>query len=241
LGASAELRITEVWPGGLDGDENTSDWIEVTNFGTSAINNLSDYHFRNSPVPEGVPAGLPLQGGQFTGVTSLDPGESAVFLVAWEAVLGFNPSPTLSESIDAFEAMWGVTAGVDLKLGYMLDADGEGGPGLSREGDSVLIYDGSFTGAALVDEVSFPTSDRASYIYDPATQSFGDLAEVGVLGAREGLLAGSDLTTLPPIGSPGVVPEPGSAVLFCLPVAGLLFRRSRRHCQQTQKQPDLAF
>lgn len=225
--AAGQLRITEVWPGGLDGEENTSDWIELTNLGDTAISNLTDYHYRDAPVPNTVPDGLPLAGGQLTGVSTLLPGESAVFLIAWQAELGNNPSPTLADAIAAFEAMWGVTAGVDLKLGYMLDAGGDGGPGLSRNGDSVLIYDGPVTGSALVDTASFPVSNRASYIYNPTTGAFGQLAQAGVLGAREGLLAGSDQTTEPPVGSPGAVPEPGTAALALIGMAGLL---SRRRC-----------
>lgn len=227
--ASADLHITEVWPGGLDGEENTSDWIELTNLGTTAITNLTDYHYRDSAVPGGVPNGLPLAGGQLTGVSTLLPGESAVFLIAWENDLGNNTNPTLADSIAAFEAMWGVTAGVDLKLGYMLDADNEGGPGLSRNGDSVFIYGGSVTGSNLVDSVSFGVSDRASFIYNPNTDSFGQSAQAGVLGARFGLLPGSDQTTLPPIGSPGIVPEPGTAAIATFGLLGVLTQRRRRN------------
>jgi hypothetical protein len=224
--ATPDLRITEVWPGGLEGEENTSDWIELANLGTTAITNLSDYHFDDSLPNALANNGAPLSGGALTGVSTLLPGESAVFLVKWEAELGNNPNPTLADAIAAFEAMWGVTAGLDLKLGHILDANGGDGPGLSQDGDSVVIFDGSTVGSNLIDQVSFPSSDRASYIYNPITDSFGELAQVGVFGAREGLLPGSDQTTEPPIGSPGVVPEPGTALLTLFGMAVLIRRRS---------------
>jgi len=223
--AHADLSITEIWPGGLDGDENTSDWIEVTNLGDTGITSLDAFHYRDTPVPDGVPDGLPLNGGQLTGVSSLAPGESAVFLVSWEDPLAGNANPTLSEALDAFRAMWGFGDG-EINLGWMLDDDGLGGPGLSRDGDSVLIYNGSQTGANVITTESFPFSDRASWSRNPETGAFGELSVAGQFGAREGLLPGSDSIDLPPIGSPGVyVPSPGAAALLCLAGVTALRRR----------------
>jgi len=230
---AASLRITEIWPGGLPGDELTSDWIEITNFGLSPITNLADFHYRDAPVPEDVPDGLPLRGGQLTGVNTLQPNESAVFLIAWQNPLGTLGSPiinpTLQEAINAFRAMWDPQGG-RITLGYMLDEDGTGGPGLSDGGDEVILYDGSLTGSAVVDQQSYPVSNRASYIFNPSTNSFGQLAEDGILSAREGLLPASDQITAgkPPIGSPGVVvPEPGGITLITL--TGVILASRRLH------------
>lgn len=229
--ANADLVISEVWPGGLPGDEATSDWIELTNLGDSTINNLDDFHFRDAPVPEGIPDGLPLAGGQLTGVSTLAPGESAVFLTAWNDPLatpdGLVTDPTLAESIEAFERMWG-TDDPSFPLGHMLDADGKPGPGLSRSGDQVIIYDGPVTGSTVVDQQSFGESSRASFILNPETGEFGELAEPGRFGAVLGDRPASDGLTDPPIGSPGVIPEPGAGVLLTVLSAGLLLRNRAR-------------
>jgi len=230
--APASLTITEIWPGGLDGDEGTSDWIEVSNLGTSPIGDLADFHFRDSPVPETVDDGLPLSGGRLTGVGALAPGESAVFLVAWTNPIateaGLILEPTLAQAQDAFRSMWDLQPG-QIKLGHMLDDDGTGGPGLSRDGDRVILYDGQVTGSPVVDDQSFPVSDPASYIYDPLTGQFGALAQAGVLGAYEGTRpAGNGAGLPPPIGSPGMVPEPTSASALTLLACGLLRRGCAR-------------
>lgn len=228
----SDLRITEVWPGGLPGDENTHDWIELTNLGDTTIAGIDGLHYRDSPVPASVPDGLFLNGAGLTGVSELLPGESAVFLISWVDPLGPITNPTLADAIDAFRAMWGLDLG-DIKLGYMLDGDSPetGGPGLSSGGDTVIIYDGDVTGSAVVDSVSFPASDRASYIFNPWTELFGDFAQSGSLGAREGLLPASDEIAgdLPPIASPGVVPEPAGLALLATALSFFGLRRQGVH------------
>jgi len=107
--------------------------------------------------------------------------------------------------------------------------DGTGGPGLSRDGDRVILYDGQVTGSPVVDDQSFPVADPASYIYDPLTGQFGALAQAGVLGAYEGTRpAGNGPGLPPPIGSPGMVPEPTSASALTLLACGLLQRGGAR-------------
>jgi hypothetical protein len=61
--ASGRVIISEIWPGGLPGEEASSDWFELTNLGTEAVAGLGSWHVRDVPVPEGVPDGLWLQGG----------------------------------------------------------------------------------------------------------------------------------------------------------------------------------
>lgn len=228
--ARADLRITEIWPGGLAGDESTSDWIEVTNFGTTAINDLEEYHYRDTPVPDWVADGLDLNGGRLSGVSMLNPGESAVFMISWENPLytpeGLIPEATLEQAREAFLDMWGFQEG-DIKLGFMLDNNGTGGPGLSRDGDQVILYHGHVTGSPVVDTQSFPVSDPNSYILNPDDMTFGDLAQVGHHGAWEGFLPASDgLAPQKPVASPGVVPEP--ATLGMLAWGGLTLLRCRR-------------
>ncbi|MEQ9455627.1 MAG: lamin tail domain-containing protein [Phycisphaeraceae bacterium] len=222
--APARVIISEIWPGGLPGEEASSDWIEVTNLGTQTITNLDQWHIRDVPVPPSVPDGLWLAGGQLTGVPTLAPGESTVFLMSWDDVILDNLNPTLEQAIAAFHTLWG-TANSDLKLGYALDINGGGGPGLSRDGDTVILYDASLTGANIVDTQSFPVANRASYIYNPAADTFGDLAVPGRFGAYNSLTAGSTDSDLPAIASPGAIPEPATAGLLAL----LLALTARRH------------
>lgn len=225
-GVRGEVVISEIWPGGLPGEEASSDWIELTNLGSEAVTGLDQWHVRDTPVPASVPDGLWLAGGQLQGVSVLEPGESAVFLLSWEDVILENTSPTLEEAIAAFHALWGTDAS-SIKLGFAMDADGEGGPGLSRSGDTVIVYDGSYTGANVVDTQSFPVSDFASYIYNPMTGEFGELAEAGRFGAYESLLPGNTESDQPAVASPGVVPEP-SGLALCGVLAGLACVRGRR-------------
>lgn len=132
---------------------------------------------------------------------------------------------TLDQTRQAFLEIWGLQPG-EIKLGYMRDGDGGGGPGLSRDGDTVILYDGHVTGSDVVDMQSFPVSDRRSYILNPDDLSFGELAEDGRFGAREGLRQASDLVSQPPVASPGIVPEPASvALLACAALAGIRHRR----------------
>lgn len=246
--ARPQLAITELWPGGLPGEEATSDWLEVTNVGDSVFDAWSTIRAREGVIAETLPEGLAVSGGVFVGVGALAPGESAVFLTAYDAEFFdawspsaprvFNPAG-FDEAGEAFVATWGPGVG-GLRLGAIDDSStGEPWQGFSGGGETVSIYaadDGTTfeTGViTLLDAVTYPASDPASWAFAPeptaeSTPRTGSLSEVGVGGAfvgvnpANGFLNPALTVGQPPIGSPGVVPEPAAALLLA---SSLLFRR----------------
>ncbi|MEM9752581.1 MAG: hypothetical protein AAF916_04270 [Planctomycetota bacterium] len=248
--ALPRLAITEVWPGGLDGEEATADWIEITNFGDTPFDAWSTIRMREGRLREALPDGITVSGGVFNGVGSLAPGASAVFLTAYDADTFdawspaapriFNPA-NFDEAAAAFDATWGPSV-ADLQLGALDASFGGPGEGLSRDGEPLALYladDGvNFVtgGLTQLDAVDFGPSDRASYQFDATptsepTDRIGTRSVLGVDGAFEGVgPANGGLTPaffegLPPIGSPGVVPEPASAAAGLLALTLALPRR----------------
>ncbi|MEM1026887.1 MAG: hypothetical protein AAGJ38_02285 [Planctomycetota bacterium] len=245
-----QLAITEVWPGGLDGEEATADWIEVTNVGDTPFDAWPTIRMREGLLREGLPDGIALSGGVFSDVGALAPGASAVFLTAYDADSFdawspaapriFNPA-NFNEAAAAFGATWG-PAVTGIQLGA-LDAS-FGGPweGLSRDGEPLALYladDGTnfvTGGVTLLDAIDFGPSNRAGYKFAPTPTSdpvlrAGSLATLGVDGAFEGVgpanggIVPNLFQGLPPIGSPGVVPEPAAAMNFLALLLALPYRR----------------
>jgi uncharacterized protein YjiK len=111
------VKITEVDPTGSSSAAYGSDWFELTNLGGTAVD-LTGWRASDS-----ADTTAPAESGLLTGVTSLAPGASAVFLE--------KPA-----KIAAFEAAWfpgGAPSGF-LIGGY------EGAKGLSSGGDQVNVF-----------------------------------------------------------------------------------------------------
>ncbi|MEM1097276.1 MAG: hypothetical protein AAGH92_00675 [Planctomycetota bacterium] len=246
-----QLTITEVWPGGLDGEEATADWIEITNVGNTPFDAWPTIRMREGRLREGLPDGIAVSGGVFNGVGSLDPGGSAVFLTAYDADTFdawspnapriFNPVD-FDEAAAAFNATWG-SAVADIQLGALDASFGGSWSGLSRDGESLALYladDGvNFVtgGLTQLDAVDFGPSDRASYQFaatptSTALDRIGTLSSPGIDGAFEGVgpanggFVGGLFQGPPPIGSPGVVPEPAASALLLLGASLIPGRRS---------------
>lgn len=83
--AAANLQITEIYFG-LDGDDGTADWFEVTNFGDATIE-LGSLWYDDESADLAVADPI--------STLSLNPGQSAVVLIGTAADIG------------AFEAVWG--------------------------------------------------------------------------------------------------------------------------------------
>ncbi len=239
---AAQLAVTEVWPGGLLGEESTSDWIEVTNLGATPFTGFDRVLLRTTEIPANAPTGIPVPGATFEGVASLAPGESAVFMTDYDADAydpinqTFYNSADASEAIAAFRTIWG--AAVDtVQVGFLEATFGGPGDGLDQNGESVFLYEGTpfETGAmVLIDEAGYPNSNRASWEFNDPASATGNLSVVGVNGAFEGVLPANAVPGvppaegLPPIGSPGVfVPEPSFALMFGLGVTGWGLMRRR--------------
>lgn len=207
--ASANLAITEIWAGGFAGAEATSDWVEITNFGASAVSLSGVYYDDDSADPT--------KDDELLGISSIGAGESVIVLISWE-----DDYASSSDAINAFTATWGAANIAGVQIGYV-----DGGSGLGGGGDAAFFFDGNASGANTIASQAYngPT-DPASFIYNPSSGTFGDLAQAGVFGAFESVLPASDANADPAIGSPGVVPTPASAALIGL--GGLVATRRRR-------------
>lgn len=199
--ASANLIITEVMS--QSGSGGTEDWFELTNTGSTAITFTGyTYNDNGGETTSDVP---------LVGVTSIAAGESVVFVEEDDAA---------ADEIAAFRTFWG---GINsIQIGYFTGS----GLSLSSNGDEVRIYNTSETLVVTADFGAATTG--TSFGYDPFTATFGGLSVIDVNGAFQ-----SARFTMPDegdgirnIGSPGVVPEPGSMGLIGM--AGLLALRRRR-------------
>ncbi|CAN0367324.1 unnamed protein product, partial [Ectocarpus sp. 4 AP-2014] len=111
--AAFDLQVTEIWPGNEPGENLTSDWFEVTNLGDMAWTDAdgSLYFDDDSADPEAADL--------ISGVTSIAPGESVVFIDADDTV--------------EFESVWGSTIdGVQLGV--------YAGSGMSQGGDGATLF-----------------------------------------------------------------------------------------------------
>jgi hypothetical protein len=139
-----------------------------------------------------------------SGITSISAGESAVFF----EVTG-NPPLT----VQGFRDWWGL--GSSVQVGTYSGS----GVGLSSASDAVNLYTSTGT---LVDGVSFGAATTGTtFGWDPVAQTFGGLSQIGVNGAYAAPQNGD-------IGSPGVVPEPGTFALVLTGLAALGFSQRYR-------------
>lgn len=198
--ASAQLTFTETYIG-ISGPDGTEDWFELTNIGIDPID-TGDFFF------DDVSADI-LDAGRLDSFI-LNPGESAVFLVTSDAA-----------DLTPFLDIWGPVARVGRS---------NGGGGLGQGGDALnlMLSDGT-----IVDTLAYDTS----LVSDSATieRLPGQVSRISVLGengAYESNPFFNDTIGQPPeflitlVGSPGVIPAPGSLALLSL--AGLCAARRRR-------------
>ncbi len=205
--ANANIVVSEIWAGGLAGTEATSDWFELTNLGGAAVDPTGWYYddSTNDPTSDDPVLGL----------GSIAAGESVIVLTSWE-----DDFLTAADAITAFTAQWDVASSLSgVQIGYV-----DGGGGLGSGTDAVFIYDGNNAGANTLAAQQYvgPTLP-ASFVTDGAGNWSNQAAVAGVLGAYESNFAASDGLTEKAVGSPGVIPEPGTLMLLAL--AGLAVKR----------------
>lgn len=194
------LRLTEVMSS--SGGGGTADWWEVTNFGTSSVD-MTGWRMDDSSFLFGSSVAL-------NGVTSVAPGESALFI---------ETSAPLTD-IPAFRSFWGGSANV-VAIGSYAGS----GVSLSSAGDGVVLFDS--VGTEVTPRVSFGAATSGStfyYAYDASgspTTSPNTNAIVSTVGTLDGQVTYLSATSVPQnTGSPGTainaVPEPSSlAVIGC--------------------------
>lgn len=198
--AHAQLSITEVFVG-LPGPDGTEDWFELTNVGIDPIDTGAFFY-------DDVSADI-LDAGQLDSFL-LNPGESAVFLVTGN-----------SDDLVPFNDIWGPVARVGLT---------NGGGGLSQDADTVnlLLGDGSVVDFLAYDDSLVSTEATMERLPGDATR----ISVLGENGAYESNPFFNDDIGQPPeflvtlVGSPGVIPAPGSLALLGL--AGLVAKRRTR-------------
>ena len=192
--AHAQLRITEVAPWASGNAPYASDWFELTNTGSSALN-IAGFKMDDSSNSFATAVAL-------TGISSIAAGESVIFLEGSSANLAF------------LNTWFGVGFPLNLQVGNYTGA----GVGLSTGGDAVYIFNALGVAQA---GVSFGTADAVSpyQSFDNASGLNGvaisQLSAVGVNGASVAFANAAE------IGSPGriaPVPEPST---YALLMAGL--------------------
>jgi hypothetical protein len=202
--AAPVFRITETYVG-VAGPDGTPDWIEVTNFGDmDGDTGVLFYDDENPTVASGV--ALP----SFI----LSPLESAVFMISADVDV---------DSISRFTAIWGSIA----NLGA---ADGGGGLGQGGDQVNILLADGT-----VVDSLTYTTTEGLRTWEDPTGLGPIALSTIGVNGAYESAPYVNETIGFPPgpgatitlVGSPGVIPEPTTALLAALAAVGLAGARPR--------------
>ena len=185
VSARAQLAITEVVSSGSTNlgaalVAQKSDWWELSNFGTNAIN-LTGYKWNDNAG--GLIGGDALP---FNGLT-IQPGESIVFV---ESVANICTNET------QFRAWWGPSLGAAVQIRFY------SGNGLGSGGDGVRLWAPSATGDAnFVDSADFLTALRgSSFIYATNSGVFpapGQFSTNGVNGAFKAVQTDD-------VGSPGV-------------------------------------
>ncbi len=198
--ALASIRITEVMSSSNGLGAPTPDWIEVTNYGSSAVS-LAGWRFDDGSFNFAVSAAL-------NGISSIGAGESVIFI---ESAGGAG--------IAGFRSHWGGLSGIQV------GSYSGSGLSLSSGGDGACLFDST---NAILSQVSFgAATSGSSFFYgwnagslDPAYT--GVVSTVGTIGTQVGFTSTGDTGSL---GTAIGVPAPGALAL--LAVAGLAGRRSR--------------
>ena len=204
--ASADLLVTEIYPG-VPGPDNTPEWFEIYNNGTTDMD-ISSLYFDDESADPTVNDFINIVGG----ATTLGAGE---YLIVFNDVSDGDAAGEIAN----FESFWGVGGFTYGRI--------DNGAGLNDDGDAVFVFDGNTAGANVVASLDY---SALSLSYQTAVLDLGTgqavAATVGNLGAFSSAgTAGTD--NLAVVGSPGAVniPEPTSALIIA---GGLLFAATRR-------------
>lgn len=166
------LIISEVWPGGSGNGTYAADWFEVTNVGAGPVDTTGWKVDDNSNSPVGAVA--------MNGVTSVSPGQSAVFMEGD------------GSGAPAFETAWfSSTPPVSLVVGSYAGS----GVGLSTGSDAVNLFDAA---GHRITGVSFGAS-TAGVTFDNAAGVAGPISTLSVVGVNGAVLSDDGFET----GSPG--------------------------------------
>ncbi|HET6996978.1 MAG TPA: lamin tail domain-containing protein, partial [Solirubrobacterales bacterium] len=181
-GSGASMAVTEVAPWGSSDGAYKADWFELTNIGVKAVD-LTGWKIDDDSASFASAVAL-------SGVTSLAPGESAVFMED-------DPDPTAN--MNAFKSQWfGGSPPVGFKIGTYSDSS----TGLSAGGDQVHIFNAAgtrVTGVAFGASTVGRTFDNTAAL-GSATIPLPAISTLSTAGVSGAFTVGSET------GSPGVAP-----------------------------------
>jgi len=174
------LLITEIFSG-QSGDDLTADWFEIRNEGNQAWTSGMDADLFYDDESQD-----PVDAVTIQGLTSIEPGQSAIVLIT-----------DTQEDVDSFRTVWSEVidlAGVE--IGF---ADGSG---LGGGGDAVTLWLGDPNTTAPLDTASYPDTDGFDgQSYDVELMAFSTVGNAN--GALATLALGGDNRDVANIGSPG--------------------------------------
>ena len=192
IGMQSQVRITEVMSSG-----GTSDWFELTNYGSTAIDitgwkvDDNSFNFATSVL--------------LNGVTSIAPNERVMFCE--------NASAAYAST---FRTFWGLAA--DVQVGTYTGS----GIGLSSSGDGVIVFNASGTevwrvsfGAATAG-TSFYWGYTSSGSFDPMYVGAANVGLVSTLGTIQSQVTVNSVDVAMNVGSPNTSIQPVSSVLGCM-------------------------
>jgi hypothetical protein len=192
--ASSQLRITEVMSNG-----GTSDWFELTNYGTTAVS-ISGYKMDDNSFSFATSVVL-------NGISSIGPGERVIFCE--------NANTSYPAT---FRTFWGLAESI--QVGTYTGT----GIGLSSSGDGVIVFDAT---GLEVWRVNFGAATAGKSFYwgydlngnfDPNYVGSGNVGLVSALGT---VLTQNTFTSVDVIAntaSPGTSIQPFNPVLGCTDV-----------------------
>ena len=194
IGMQSQVRITEVVSSG-----GTSDWFELTNYGTTAVDIT----------------GWKMDDGSFSltssfvlnGITSIAPNERVIFCE--------NANASYATT---FRTFWGLAPSVQVGTytGTQI--------GLSSSGDGVIVFDASGTevwrvsfGAATFG-TSFYWGYTSSGSFDPMYVGASNVGLLSTLGTIQSQVTVNSADVAMNVGSPSTSIQPISSVLGCMDV-----------------------
>lgn len=175
IGGAAALRVTEIMAQAGPGNANSADWWELSSFDTQPVS-LAGWKFNDDggglATAFTLPAGL-----------SIAPGESIIFVEELTAA--------------QFRAWWGEAA---IPSSVQIVTYSGSGLAFSANGDGLRLWNATAAGDAdTVASIDFGNAtEGVTFTYDPATQQFGSLSQLGKNGAFKAAGTATD------IGSPGL-------------------------------------
>jgi hypothetical protein len=192
IGMQSQLRITEVMSSG-----GTSDWFELTNFGTTSVD-ITGWKVDDSSF--GLATSFLLNG-----VTSIAPNERVMFCE--------NASASYATT---FRTFWGLASSVQVGTytGTQI--------GLSSGGDGVIVFDASGTevwrvsfGAATAG-TSFYWGYTSSGSFDPMYVGAANVGLLSTLGTIQSQVTVNSVDVAMNVGSPSTSIQPVNPVLGCM-------------------------